>query len=307
MTNHFPTFKQSIVLLVSIILFQVALVFIASFLLIAAGMLDMNHVADIIKKFPFLIGILNLLAISPAIFWGYKKTQTPFTKVFPFQPAPGRVFIPTALILIGLSILLSELDNLLHIILKMPVDPNDALQQLVNSGSIWSAVFALVIVAPFTEEFLFRGLLLTGFLNNYSVKKAIWITALLFGIFHLNIFQIPGAIIIGLYFAWLTVKTKSLWPSLLGHALANSLPIIIGQILKIQILGYTVQNNDRIAMQPLWFDGIGLALVVFGIVLARPAGLWPSPVSTIVASPEPAPEPIKTEPIPVSGTESNTD
>ncbi|MCL6591016.1 MAG: CPBP family intramembrane metalloprotease [Firmicutes bacterium] len=43
----------------------------------------------------------------------------------------------------------------------------------------------------------------------------------------------------GLIFAWLAVKTGSLWPTLFGHALANGLPFIAERVLNLKIPGFT--------------------------------------------------------------------
>jgi membrane protease YdiL (CAAX protease family) len=52
--------------------------------------------------------------------------------------------------------------------------------------SPFDAVFILVIMAPLTEETLCRGLILNGFLKNYSRRKAMIVSALLFALLHLN-------------------------------------------------------------------------------------------------------------------------
>jgi hypothetical protein len=96
----------------------------------------------------------------------------------------------------------------------------------------------------------------------------------------------PGAFLAGLLFAWLVVKTGSLWPSLFGHALANGLPIMVEKVLDLKIPGFTYQLEGQILFQPLWLDGLGLALMGFGGWL-----LWPR----LKESLEPTPELLREE------------
>lgn len=269
MIKHYPNIKQTIYLLIFNLLITLILLLLVLIIAVTTGFIDFNHLGNIFIRYPILNGILEFLAIGSIVIWGYKKTKAPFQKIFPFRSVSLYIFLPITLILVGLSFLMSDLDNLLRIALHSPVNPNSL--KLIHGSNVWIALLVLVIIAPLTEEFLFRGLILNGFINNYSIKKAIWISSLLFAIFHLNLFQFPSAFIFGVIFAWLVIKTKSLWSSLYGHALVNSIPIIIMRLLKLNIPGYTTsQFHHHIFMQPLWFDGIGIVFVGLGVWW-----LWP--------------------------------
>ena len=87
--------------------------------------------------------------------------------------------------------------------------------------SPWSAAVAVLLIAPVSEELFFRGLLLRGFLMRYRPGTAIIASAFLFSAAHLNPLQGIPAFFLGLYFGWLFVRTRSLWPCILAHALNN--------------------------------------------------------------------------------------
>ena len=116
-----------------------------------------------------------------------------------------------------------------------------------------------MVVAPLTEELLFRGLILRGFLRNYSQAKAVFVTAILFAIIHLNPWQFIGALLLGVIFGWWFVQTRSLIPCLFGHAVFNAFPLILSATVKIP--GYTIGTAT---FQPLWLDILGLILVGIG-------------------------------------------
>jgi membrane protease YdiL (CAAX protease family) len=247
MNRHYPTLKNTIWLLGLMMLLEILLFIVIVLIVAAVKGIELSQARFVFDKYPVLLGIGNLVTLGLGTWWGFKKTKIEFRLVFPFKPVPLMLFIPIVLLVVGLNILISDIDNLLRMILQWSPDPNEFIPNLIANQNIGIAIFILMIVAPLTEEFLFRGLIFTGYLNNYSFKKAIWLSALWFGLFHLNILQFPGAFILGLFFAWLVGKTNSLWPSLFAHSLANGLSILITRVFKLQIIGY---NGPRLAFQP---------------------------------------------------------
>lgn len=82
------------------------------------------------------------------------------------------------------------------------------------------AAFAAVI-APACEEWTFRGILYTGFRKNGSALQAILMTAVLFGLFHMNLNQMVYAMVLGIFFAILREVTGSILPSIVCHMTVN--------------------------------------------------------------------------------------
>jgi hypothetical protein len=78
------------------------------------------------------------------------------------------------------------------------------------------------VVAPVTEELLFRGFVLKN-LSRVSQRFGIVMSAFLFGIWHENISQFVLAFLVGIFFGYLTVKHNSLIPSMLAHAAVNTM------------------------------------------------------------------------------------
>jgi membrane protease YdiL (CAAX protease family) len=84
----------------------------------------------------------------------------------------------------------------------------------------------VVCVAPFVEELVFRGVLLSGLASRMPIGWAMLVSAIVFGCVHLPDFKfawypVPALIILGLASAWLRVRTRSLWPSITLHATNN--------------------------------------------------------------------------------------
>ena len=89
-----------------------------------------------------------------------------------------------------------------------------------------------VMIAPITEEFFFRGVLLRT-LAKSNQRFAIFASALFFGLVHGNIQQFILATIIGVFLAHITIKHGSIVPSIIVHIFINTVSTIIGQIAVI--------------------------------------------------------------------------
>ena len=106
-----------------------------------------------------------------------------------------------------------------------------------STSGIVVLFIALAITAPLLEEILFRGYILDKIRNLYSDNTAIIGTGILFGLMHWQIFapfsfaQVGSATIAGFLYAWLRIKTGSIWPSIICHSLWNSTVFFIGFIL----------------------------------------------------------------------------
>lgn len=93
----------------------------------------------------------------------------------------------------------------------------------------------VVAAAPFVEELVFRGVLLSGLARRMPVGRAIIASALVFGAVHLPDFKfawypVPALVMLGIVLAWIRVRTRSLWPAIALHA-TNNLIAALGWFL----------------------------------------------------------------------------
>jgi membrane protease YdiL (CAAX protease family) len=95
----------------------------------------------------------------------------------------------------------------------------------------WLAAFFVLALTPaFCEEYLFRGFLLSSLRGHMKDGSAIVITAVLFGLFHLDVYRLFGTAALGVLLGILTVRTKSVFPAVLVHALNNGTAVIAAMI-----------------------------------------------------------------------------
>lgn len=254
----YPGLKQAIGVLVKLLVFQVIFFVLVAGIGAAFG-LDLTESA-------LTIGVVNLLAFAVVIFPGWRRTGMPWSSVFPLGEFPAALLLPMALVILGGSVVLSEIDNLLRTVVPVSASMVEFFESLgTDEAGLVASMFVLVLVAPLTEEFLFRGLILRGLLQHHSARWAIAISALLFGLFHMNPWQFFPATIGGLLLGWITLETGTLWPAVLTHAANNSLSSWASSFMP-EIPGYSTGISDEVTFQPLWFDSAGLAVLA--------AGLW---------------------------------
>lgn len=78
---------------------------------------------------------------------------------------------------------------------------------VASGGSVtgfWTILYS-VLIAPLVEECLFRGLIYR-YLSRYGRLWAIFISALMFGLIHLNLLQFVTAVLIGLLLACIRMR-----------------------------------------------------------------------------------------------------
>ncbi len=93
------------------------------------------------------------------------------------------------------------------------------------------AVYCLYVcvLAPFTEEYLFRGVLLKT-LSKYNVGFAAFATSLLFGLLHGNLQQTPSAFLGGLVLAYVAIRSGSIRTPIIIHMIVNIYGTVISAL-----------------------------------------------------------------------------
>jgi membrane protease YdiL (CAAX protease family) len=216
------------------------------------------------------LGIIfgQIISFAIIILIGYKKTGKSFNDVFFINKVSLNYWIATIVFMFGFVFLSSELDNVLEHFLPMPSFLVDTFDSIMVEQLFIFSIILIVIIPTITEEMLFRGIIISGFKDNYSEKKTIIVSSLLFGLIHLNPWQFISAFIVGLFSAWLCLRTKSILLCLYIHFFNNLLGLIAMKFSDIMpIRGFNTAYAGEPVFQPLWFDAIGLIVMALGILL----------------------------------------
>ncbi len=165
------------------------------------------------------------------------------------------------------------------------------------------AFFTLSVVAPIAEEYMCRRWLLESLLQRMRPSFSIALSALAFGLMHLNPWQFFYATALGLGLGWIYWRSRSVWICILWHALNNGL-VIVFNYWAPDIEGFRPPAAGQVEFQPWWLTGSGAALVVVGAILAMsqrrvlegfPASLVAAPAGGEAAEPPP---PVLPPPLP---------
>jgi membrane protease YdiL (CAAX protease family) len=217
---------------------------------------------------PFVLGLINVAAFGSVVGGAIYFAKLPLRAIFAFQRVRGALWLPILLSMAGAVVVLSEADNVFRWIFPVPKFVADIFRNLFSPDeSWWGALFVLVVVAPLTEEVLFRGLILRGLLSRHGARLAIVLSAALFALMHMNPWQMISASLFGVLFGWWYHRTRSIVPGLIGHALANGAVLTVGS-LPVEIAGFNKgEPYGQTEFQPLWLNATGLVLLALGIWL----------------------------------------
>ncbi|MEE9411693.1 MAG: type II CAAX endopeptidase family protein [Methylococcales bacterium] len=114
--------------------------------------------------------------------------------------------------------------------------PEQMVEQLLiafTPESVWSWVLFLVMasfVAPIGEELVFRGFILNSYAQAIGAHRAVWISAILFGLAHHSPPHVVAAFFSGLVFARFMMAGGSLWTSMIAHGLINFSSTVMMQV-----------------------------------------------------------------------------
>ena len=90
--------------------------------------------------------------------------------------------------------------------------------------SIYLILFLIYVclLGPILEEIIFRGFILKS-MQKYGNLTAIIVSSILFSMFHLNLVQFVNPVIMGILLGFITIKSKSIVPSIIAHIFNNSM------------------------------------------------------------------------------------
>lgn len=256
----FPTRLETVLIAVAFVLLQLVLAFLIAVPMAVLSMLRNPDVAPQVNV-PVLLSA-NVLAALPLIAWGWWRSGLPFRQAFALEQARLDLLPYVVALAVGSNICFSEIDNLTRKFLPLPMWFSEVFTGLYDMPL--AAVFILGIVAPLSEEPVFRGMLLRGRVRQGERWSAIFLTAILFGVVHISPAQAFYATLIGLVVGWLFVRSGALVPCMVFHGLHNLGVAFVNMLPIPPIPGFNTEP-EPIQFQPLWFDAIGLAALLIGL------------------------------------------
>jgi hypothetical protein len=130
--------------------------------------------------------------------------------------------------------------------------PNDMEDVFLNMSNTLMGALAIGVIGPVVEELIFREAIL-GYMLKSDVNKwvAIIASALVFGIIHANLAQIPFAIVIGIIFGIIYYKT--------GNIVITSILHIVNNSFAVWTM-YSMGEDAKDVSLTEWLGGTGIAV-----------------------------------------------
>ncbi|HEY9638088.1 MAG TPA: CPBP family intramembrane glutamic endopeptidase [Coleofasciculaceae cyanobacterium] len=193
------------------------------------------------------------------------RLQINFKRLIGYLPN-NYSWLPTVALIIAILLFSLGSGQLFYYILSFPAPTlvDSLLQQktfLSNSDTLAPLLHNLLIVivvtlvAPITEELIFRGILLHRWAIKWGVTPGLLLSTSLFAVFHANII---GLFVFGLMMALLYIRTRTLIVPIVCHALNNF--IVIGLEL-VSTTSNTVEPTDLLEqLHSYWWVGVVYSL-----------------------------------------------
>ncbi len=111
-----------------------------------------------------------------------------------------------------------------HIVDQLQRTIQETYKVLISAHSPWQFLFVLLVIGvtpAICEEMLFRGLVQGNFEMSMPRGKAIIVTGLIFGLYHLDPFTFVALAALGIYLSYLVSVSESILVPMAGHFANN--------------------------------------------------------------------------------------
>ncbi|MBR2041318.1 MAG: CPBP family intramembrane metalloprotease [Oscillospiraceae bacterium] len=119
-------------------------------------------------------------------------------------------------------------------------------------------VITLTVAPAFIEEIIFRGIVMQS-LRRFGDIFALVASALIFGIFHCNLIQMPYAFLLGLCIGYFVMRTGSIWVGVILHFINNSVAVVFE-------LMYPHITEEMYIMANLMYNLVCIILAVIALI-----------------------------------------
>lgn len=145
-------------------------------------------------------------------------------------------------------------------LIDMGLNLDSGLTDEMITNNLAFAIVATCIVAPITEELVFRGVIAKGLISTESTASkvlGILLSGFLFSIFHMSAASTLHQFVFGCLLGYFYIQGKSIWVSIIGHAFNNSFVLLLSFVLP----------EDFFAKNGVWLAIGGVVLLAVIIYL----------------------------------------
>lgn len=212
---------------------------------------------------PLSLGLSQLLGFGFAFVWAARRTET----VVDLRPEPGRLVVYALVAGAALQFPYAELAAVAAELLGRDEAHEAMVRELLHPRAgllqTFAVTFSTVLIAPLTEELLFRGVLLPALVRAHGRAAGLIVSALLFALVHGRPTAMIYALGAGLVLGALRLRTGSVLLCILMHSATNALPLMLPATL-VPIPGVNTLGGQVEHVPIVWLVG-GSAVAVLAI------------------------------------------
>lgn len=171
----------------------------------------------------------------------------------------AKAVITGVLAFIPLLLAISGISRLIDVFFPLPANYLEFFTNLLGGEKERSLINSLLLIGILPgvcEELLFRGYFLNSF-KKMGPYAAIILSAVLFAVFHMDMYRLLPVLLLGLWFGYLAYTSRSIYPTMLAHALNNSAAVAVGYFSTVKLCKYLET--------PPWYLHVAGA-VIFGVI-----------------------------------------
>lgn len=254
----------------TIAIFAVQLLALAIANAVAPDLMGNMNIYLLVTMMPtYLIAIPFLILLVRRI-----PAQTPGKH--PMKPGQFAVSAIMAFALMYLANFIGTIITTVIGLLKKGAVEN-TIANMVTSASPLMMLFIVVICAPVIEEFVFRKLIVDRTVR-YGQGTAVVLSGLMFGLFHGNLNQFVYATALGMFLAFLYVKTGKLKITIAIHMMVNFMGSIVSawviRLVNLEVLVGLNGSDMEAVMEYLSENMLGFlvymlyAFCILGVMIA---------------------------------------
>lgn len=147
---------------------------------------------------------------------------------------------------------------------------NNVVMQITSGTSIITMIVYMVICAPIMEEVIFRKLIVDRTVR-YGQGVSVLLSGLMFGLFHGNLNQFVYAFALGMFLAFIYVKTGKIKYTIIIHMIVNFVGSVLATVImdSMNYQGYmeALASGSQEAMMEVIMGALPGWIAYFGLVM----------------------------------------
>ena len=246
--------------------------FLTTLLVEAAVMAFMYLCSDISLGIIESLLLSQLIVLVPAVLFLFGTRTDPGRLI-----AHNRPKFTTTLLVVVFTFLCMPAIIAVNVFSMLFVDNEVAgLQSYMLSVPWWQILLMVGIIGPVSEEFVFRGVIYHGYKTSQRFVGSMLLSALLFGLTHLNFNQMSYAVLVGIVSVLLLEGSGSIFYSMLFHICINTTNVV--QMLVQKAQGTIMSQEESMAyiertMQMPYKQALAVSVSVYAVIAAGAAAL----------------------------------